>query len=95
MCLLFLIGNVPNSISPILFTLNVNSLTYSIYVIFGNFMLFISRGSYFFIYYNFNSNFRTVFKCFFRRLLGLNNKTLSLKVSTPGTVKQSANGTPS
>lgn len=74
MCAMFLVGNVPNSISPILFTFNVNSVIYSIYVIFGNFMLFISRGSFFFIYYFFNSKFRHV-------LNNLVSKLFSSKIS--------------
>lgn len=61
MCIFYLVGNVPNSISPILFTIKVDPIFYQDYVIFGNFMLFISRGSYFFIYYYFNQKFYHVY----------------------------------
>ena len=61
MSFFYLIGNVPNSISPILFTANVDSLVYSDYVIFGNFTLFLSHGSSFFLYLFFNKNFYETF----------------------------------
>lgn len=67
MCILFLVGNVPNSISPILFTASVSFYFYNCFVIFGNFMLFVSRGSFFLIYYNFNENFRLIILKFLRK----------------------------
>ena len=65
MCSVYLVGNLPNSISPILFTIGLNSVTYNTYVVFGNFMLFSSHGCYFFIYYIFNRDFRFTFNRIF------------------------------
>lgn len=87
MCTFFLVGNVPNSISPILFTLNVNSLIYNNYVIFGNFMLLVSRGSYFFIYYHFNASFRSVFNKIARKVLRI--KTEPSTLTNNGTISPS------
>ena len=57
-----LVGNVPNSFSPVVFTLNLlNTIDYNIYLIIGNFFLFFSHSLYFFIYYFFNNSFRQVF----------------------------------
>lgn len=59
--LIYLLGNVPNSISPILYIVGVDSILYDYYVIFGNVILFISHGSFFFVYYATNKNFRETF----------------------------------
>jgi hypothetical protein len=62
MCTTYLIGNLPNSISPILFSVNVPTYLYNIYVVFGNTCLFLSHGSYFFVYLAFNPEFRATFR---------------------------------
>lgn len=66
MCLVFLLGNVPNSISPLLFTFGMDQIEYEIYILFGNFMLYTSRSSYFFIYFFFNDCFRQAFTRMFQ-----------------------------
>ncbi|CAF0720134.1 unnamed protein product [Brachionus calyciflorus] len=72
MCMLYLFGNVPNSISPILFTLKYEILAYNKYVIFGNVMLFASRGSYFFVYLYFNKNFKNALIRIIQKILMVN-----------------------
>lgn len=59
--LFYLIGNVPNSISPILYIIGVDSIVYDYYVIFGNVILFFSHGSFFFVYYFTNRKFKETF----------------------------------
>jgi hypothetical protein len=66
MCILYFLGNMPNSISPILFTFNLNMYTYSMYVFFANVILFSSHGSYIFFYYAFNNSFRLVLNRLFK-----------------------------
>lgn len=56
--LFYLIGNVPSSVSPILYIFEVDRLLYENYLIFGNLVLFISHGSFFFIYYFSNNIFK-------------------------------------
>ena len=57
-----LFGNVPNSISSLLFTLEImSSIDYNKYLIFGNFLLFLSHGIHFFIYLFFNKSFKNKF----------------------------------
>lgn len=60
MCASFLIGNLPNSIAPILFELKIDYLSYHIYLIVGNFMLFISHSSNFFCIMRLISRLRNV-----------------------------------
>ena len=63
-----LLGNVPNSISSLLFTLNLlSSLNYNVYLIFGNFLLFFSHAVHFFIYLGFNGKFRRRLWSLFKR----------------------------
>nr|QVK45823.1 G protein-coupled receptor [Proales similis] len=57
-CVYYLIGNIPNSISPMLFTFGLNAFYYGIYLIFGNFMLFTSHSMSFALYFLFNKHFR-------------------------------------
>ena len=64
-CILYLIGNVPNSISPMLFTIGLDTINYNNYVIFGNILLFSSHGAYFFLYYFTNTKFKNVFNRLF------------------------------
>lgn len=56
--LFYLIGNVPSSVSPILYIFGADRLLYENYLIFGNLVLFISHGSFFFIYYFSNNTFK-------------------------------------
>jgi hypothetical protein len=64
-----LFGNVPNSISSLLFTLNVlGTINYNRYLIFGNFLLFLSHSVHFFIYLYFNRKFKSKFFSLFKCL---------------------------
>jgi hypothetical protein len=64
-----LFGDVPNSISSLLFTLNVlGPINYNRYLIFGNFLLFLSHSVHFFIYLYFNRKFKSKFFSLFKCL---------------------------
>ncbi|RNA36356.1 hypothetical protein BpHYR1_007041 [Brachionus plicatilis] len=56
----YLIGNLPNSLAPILFIFISND-AYMIYLLFGNFVLFSFHSSNFVFFYLFNNDFKTGF----------------------------------
>lgn len=58
MSVYFLISHIPFSAAPILFALNVNKTFYNGFLIFANFILFVSHGFTFFIFFFFNKKIR-------------------------------------
>lgn len=58
MSVYFLISHLPFSAAPILFALNVNKTFYNGFLIFANFVLFVSHGFTFFIFFFFNRKIR-------------------------------------
>ena len=65
-CLIYFIGDVPNSIAPILYYLGINSKIYEIYIFFGNIALWFTHGSNLILYLCFNNEFKQTFKEIFR-----------------------------
>jgi hypothetical protein len=61
LCFVYTIGNGPNSISPILFYLNINNSFYSVYIFLANSINSLAHASNFFIYFFFNNDFRETF----------------------------------
>lgn len=69
---IYLIGNGPNSIAPFLFNFNDNGHFYKIYLIFGNFMLYIVHSSNFILFYLLNNPFRKCFDIHFNKIFRRN-----------------------
>ena len=67
MSVYFLISHLPFSVAPILFALNVNSTFYNGFLILANFVLFMSHGFTFFVFFLFNSKIRQQTFLFFKR----------------------------
>lgn len=66
--LITVIGHVPNSILSVFPTFNLLNYTeHQLALLFGNFFLFLSHSSYFFIYYLFNPVFKKKFLGLFRK----------------------------
>lgn len=61
MSLNYIIGNFLASLSPILFQTGVNSTFYGFYGSVSNIVSYLSHGSYFFLYYIFNTTFKKNF----------------------------------
>jgi len=62
-CMLYIICNLPNSVSFILGTLKLNNTNfYQYFVTFSNTVLFLYHGLTFFIYFMFNKKFKTCLK---------------------------------
>ena len=61
MSLNFIVGNLPLSLSPILFQVGVNLTVYSYYGIIANLFAILSHFTSIILYYKFNTKFKEVF----------------------------------